>query len=182
VTILHWHPERRVNIWNLQSTRTSVFGFEAAGGSMHCRWPERCVNRTRPSRCQRRSIDYKMMEGAMNRRRTITKAIPLLLSLGFVLSGCATASDYSAAAYPGAYNGYYNGYEGYPYYPIDSSLGFRIGGFDHFYHGRGFGRGYVGRHFAQHAGRGFARFGGHGFAGNAGHGLAGHGGFGGHRG
>jgi hypothetical protein len=112
----------------------------------------------------------------MNRRRTIIKSMPLLLSVGLILSGCATAPDYDAAAYPGAYNGYHNGYEGYPYDPIYDSFGFGFGfdGFDHFRHDRDFGQGRGGHDFAQHAGHGFARFGGHGFAA--------HGSFGGHHG
>lgn len=115
----------------------------------------------------------------MNRRRTTARVIPLLLSVGLVLSACTTAPDNGAAAYPDtyAYSGYYNGYEGYPYGPIYGSLGF-----DHFHHDRGFGHGYYAHVFARHAGHGFARVGGHGFAENVGHGFAGHGGFGGHRG
>ncbi len=112
----------------------------------------------------------------MNHSRTIAKAIPLLLSVGLALSACAPAPDYGMGAYPSAYNGYYDGYEGYPYgyAPVDGSLGFGFGGFDHFHHDRGFGHGLDEHHFAPHAGTGFARFGGHGFAAL--------GGFGGHRG
>ncbi len=117
----------------------------------------------------------------MNCRRTITKAIPLLLSVGFVVSACATVPDYGTAAYPYAYSGYYNGYEGYPYDPIYGSFGFGFGGFDHFHRERDFGHGHDDHGLAQHAGHAFARAGGHGFAGNLGHRWAGHDG-GGHRG
>ena len=113
----------------------------------------------------------------MNCRRTITKAIPLLLSVGLVLSACAAEPDYGAAAYPGVYSGY----QGYPYDPVYGSLGFGVGGLDDFHHDRDFGHGHGDHDFGQHAGHGLAPFGGHGFAGNIGHGFAGHGGFGGHR-
>jgi hypothetical protein len=115
------------------------------------------------------------MEAAMSGRRTIMKAISLLLSVALVLSACATAPDYGAVAYPGAYNGY----EGYPYNPIYGSLGFGFGGFDRFHHDRDFGHGHADHDFAEHAGHGFARFGQHGFAA---HGGFGHGSFGGHHG
>jgi hypothetical protein len=126
----------------------------------------------------------------MNRSRTITKAIPLLLGVGLLVSACATAPDYGAAAYPNAYNGYYSSYNGYPYDTTYDSLGFGFGGFDHFDRDRDFDHGHDDRDFAQHAGHHFARFGehgfaehgGHGFARFGGHGFAAHGGFGGRRG
>ena len=117
----------------------------------------------------------------MDRRRTIAKVTPVLLSVGLALSACATAPDYGTAAYPGVYSGY----EGYPYDPAYGSLGFGFGGFDNFrhdrdfhhdrgfHHDRDFGHGHDDHNFAQHAGHGFGGFGGHGFAA--------HGGFGGHR-
>ena len=113
----------------------------------------------------------------MNCRRTITKAIPLLLSVGLVLSACAAGPHYGAAAYPGVYSGY----QGYPYDPVYGSLGLGFGGLDDIHHDRDSGRRREDHEFGQHAGHGLAPFGGHGFAGNIGHGFAGHGGFGGHR-
>jgi hypothetical protein len=111
------------------------------------------------------------METTMNRGRKITKAIPLLLGAGLLLSACGTAPDYGAATYPHAYNGY-------PYDPIYGSLDFGFGGFGRFHHDRDFDHGHDGHGFAQHGGHGFARVGGHGFAGRGG--FGGHGG-GGHR-
>lgn len=113
----------------------------------------------------------------MDCRRTITRAIPLLLSVGLALSACAAGPDYDAATYPGVYSGY----QGYPYDPVYGSLGFGFGGFDHFHHDRDFGHWHGDHDFEQHAGRGLTPFGEHRFAGNIGHGFAGRGGFGGHR-
>ena len=107
----------------------------------------------------------------MNRSGKITKAIPLLLGIGFLLSACGTAPGYGAVDYPYGYNGYV----GYPYDPIYSSLDFGFGGF---HHDRDFHHGPDGHMFGQHGGHGFARVGGHGFAGRGG--FGGHGG-GGHR-
>ncbi|HME22715.1 MAG TPA: hypothetical protein VKI44_15505 [Acetobacteraceae bacterium] len=91
--------------------------------------------------------------------------MPLLVCVGLVLSGCATAPDYRSLAYTNASGGY----EGYPYDPTYDSLGFGFGSVDHFHrfeHDRDFDHG--------HDGHGFAPFGGHGFAAR--------GGFGRHRG
>lgn len=108
----------------------------------------------------------------MNLNRTVTKALPLLLGVGLVLSACAAASGYGAAPYA------YNGYTGYYDDPGYDSLDFGFGDFDHFRHDRDFDHGHEGLHFAHHVGGGFAHVGGHGFAGHGG--FGGHGG-GGHR-
>src|SRR5260370_10534677 len=55
------------------------------------------------------------MEAAMNRGRMMTKAIPLLISIGLFLSACAAEPDYGAPAY--AYSD-----------PIYGSLDFDYGG------------------------------------------------------
>jgi hypothetical protein len=104
----------------------------------------------------------------VNRVSKITKAIPLLLGVGFLLSACGTAPGYGDS-----YT--YNGYAGYPYNPIYSALDFGVGDF---HHDRDFHYGHDGYGFAQHGGHSFSRFGGHRFAMHAG--FGGHGG-GGHR-
>jgi hypothetical protein len=126
------------------------------------------------SDCSKTSIYQETTETTMNRGSKITKAIPLLLGIGFLLSACGTAPGYGAATYPYAYSGY----AGNPYDPIYGPLDFGFGGFGDFHHDRDFHRGHDGHDFAQHGGHSFARFGGHGFAMHGG--FGGHGG-GGHR-
>ena len=96
----------------------------------------------------------------MIRGKMATKAMPLLIGIGFLLSACAESADYRAPAY--AY--------GEPAY---SSLDYGWGGWHHGWdHGHWDGRG----EFHDEAHGGF----GHGFSGHAG--FHGHGGFGGHGG
>jgi hypothetical protein len=100
----------------------------------------------------------------MKRGRVITKALPLLLGVGLLLSACAVEPGYAAPAYPYGYSD--------PYYgSLDLGWGGGWGGWHHGWdHGHGYrghmARGGVGHGFAGHAG-----FGGHG----GGHGGGGHG-------
>ena len=86
----------------------------------------------------------------MNRYRTVTKALPLLIGIGLFLSACAAEPDYGAPGY--AYND-----------PIYAGLDFDDGGWGGWGHGWDHGHG-------DHGGWGHG-FGGHG---GGGHGGGGH--------
>jgi hypothetical protein len=111
----------------------------------------------------------KITEATMNRGRILTRAIPLLIGIGFILSACAVQ--------PGGY--VYDGYPyyGYPSYPVYGSFDFDYGGWGGWHHGWDHSHWDHGgwHHGWDHGGWG------HGFAhgGFGGHGGGGHGG--GHR-
>jgi hypothetical protein len=106
----------------------------------------------------------------MNGGRTVTKAIPLLIGIGLILSACAVGPDDGAPAY--TYGEYAD--------PIYGSVDFDYGGWGHggWHHGWDHGHEDHGGHgFAHHASLGGHGGGGH--VGGGGHGGGGHGGGGG---
>jgi hypothetical protein len=96
-------------------------------------------------------------EAAMDRRRTMTRAMPFLIGANILLSSCTVVPDYRAPAYA---------YDNPIYGSVNLNYGFDYGGWGGWHHGWDHGPGDLG----------------HGAHGGWGHGFAGHAGFGGHGG
>lgn len=88
----------------------------------------------------------------MNFGKVMTKVIPLLMGMGFLLGACTVDTGYAAPTYPYAYGD-----------PVYGSLDFDYGGWGGWHHDHDHGH--------------WAHGGGHGFGGHAG--AGGHGGHGG---